>query len=338
MSAFHTAFDAFIKGEHPDEQTMQAVLSAMLSGEAKDSQIGAILLGLETVGITARDIEMGANMMRDHMLKIKVDADVVDTVGTGGDGHNTFNISTTVAIVAAACGAKVAKHGSRAVSSKSGSSDVLSVLGIDIDANAVAVATCINEAGVGFLFAPKHHSAMRHVAAARAGLGRRTLFNLLGPLTNPAGAKRQLIGVYDKKWCKPMAEALKGLGSTHAWIVHGHDGMDELTVTGKSHVVELRDGKIKSFTVHPDDAGLGTYTLEQLRGGSAEKNAEEMTDVLRGQKGAYRDCVLLNTAATLIVAGLAEDLKSGAQMAAQAIDSGKAITTLTQLARLSYSS
>ncbi|WP_017930583.1 anthranilate phosphoribosyltransferase [Robiginitomaculum antarcticum] len=337
MSVFNEAFDAFVKGKHPSEEVMTQVLQAMLSGRASDAQIGAVLLGLEIVGVTTSDIEIGAGLMREHMSPVKVDVEVVDTVGTGGDGHNTFNISTTTAIVAAACGAHVAKHGSRAVSSKSGSSDVLAELGVDIDANAVTVARCITEAGVGFLFAPKHHGAMRHVAAARAGLGRRTLFNLLGPLTNPAGAKRQLVGVYDKKWCRPMAEALQSLGSKHAWVVHGHDGLDELTVTGKSHVIELKDGKIRQFTVHPEQAGLGVYTLEQLRGGSAELNAQELSDVLRGQQGAYRDCVILNTAATLIVAGLVDDLSQGAAKAAQAIDSGAALQTLTKLARMSYS-
>lgn len=337
MSAFTVAFDAFVRGEHPSNEAMTEVLQAMLSGRASDAQIGAVLLGLEIVGVTTSDIETGARLMREHMTPVKVDVDVVDTVGTGGDGHNTFNISTTTAIVAAACGAHVAKHGSRAVSSKSGSSDVLSELGVDIDANAVTVAQCITDVGVGFLFAPKHHGAMRHVAAARAGLGRRTLFNLLGPLTNPAGAKRQLVGVYDKKWCRPMAEALLALGSTHAWVVHGSDGLDELTVTGKSHVVELNNGKIKSFTIHPQDAGLSVSTLEQLRGGSAERNAQELSDVLRGQQGAYRDCVILNTAATLIIAGKASDLIDGAAKAAAAIDNGAALQTLTKLARMSYS-
>ncbi len=333
---FKPIFKTLAKGEHPQQEDIHKALSAILAGQAENEQISAFLMGLEIVGITAEDITTGARLLRENMTPVTINADIVDTVGTGGDGHATYNISTTAAFVCAGAGAKVAKHGSRAVSSKSGSSDVLSALGVELDISPTHAGMCVEECGLGFLFAPNHHSAMRHVGKARAALGIRTLFNLLGPLSNPAGAKRQLIGVFDKKWAQPMAEALRDLGSTYVWIVHGEDGLDEITTTGKTFVTELKDNKITAFTISPEDFGIGRASLEDLRGGDREDNAESLAAVLNGKTGPYRDIVLLNAAATLLVAGIAQDMKDGIARAAQSIDSGKAFDALQDLIRLSH--
>lgn len=336
MSVFLTALNDFKAGRHPEPDVMEAAIVKMLGGDANDAQIAAFLFGLEIVGVRTEDLITGAKIMRQHMTRVKFDAPLLDIVGTGGDGLSTYNVSTAAAIVAAAAGAKVAKHGSRAVSSKSGASDVLTELGVDIDASPALVAQCIDECCVGFLFAPKHHSAMRHVAKARAGLAMRTLFNLLGPLTNPAGAEFQLMGVFDKAWCKPMAQALKELGTKRAWVVHGSDGMDELTVTGKSHVTELKDGKITSMTIDPKELGLGIYKLEDLKGGNSKTNSEKITALFAGEKGSYHDIVVLNSGAALYIYGAVESLQDGVNKAAQAIASGKAMSTLASLVRVSY--
>lgn len=333
---FKPIFQSFARGEHPEPEAIQKALSAILAGDAEDAQIAAFLMGLETVGVTVDDIKTGAQLLRDNMMPVTINADIVDTVGTGGDGHATFNISTTAAFVCAGAGAKVAKHGSRAVSSKSGSSDVLTELGVELDISPTRAALCVEECGLGFLFAPNHHSAMRYVGKARASLGIRTLFNLLGPLCNPASAKRQLIGVFDRKWAQPMAEALRDLGSTHVWIVHGEDGLDEITTTGKTFVTELKDSKISAFTLVPEDFGIERTNLEDLRGGNAEANAESLAALLNGMTGPYRDIVLLNAAATLVVAGLADTMTEGMAMATESIDSGKAFNALQDLIRLSH--
>lgn len=336
MSVFKTIFQNFIAGEHPSNENMEEALTKIFAGQSNDGQIAAFLLGLETVGVTADDIRIGAQMLRKHMTAVNIEGEIVDTVGTGGDGLSTFNISTASAFVCAGAGARVAKHGNRAVSSKSGSSDVLSALGVELDITPTRAAMCVEECGVGFLFAPKHHSAMRHVGPARAALGIRTLFNLLGPLSNPAGAKRQLIGVYDKKWRRPMAEALRDLGAEHVWIVHGSDGLDEITTTGKTFVTELKDGKIKNFTLSPEDYGIAKASLDDLKGGDASKNAESLIGLLQGKPGAYRDIVLLNSAATLLVAGLVNTMEDGIEMAAKSIDSEAAYNSLSSLIRLTH--
>jgi len=336
MNIFKTIFQDFIAGEHPSNENMESALSSIFAGNSNDGQIAAFLLGLETVGVTADDIRIGAQMLRKHMTPVNIKGAIVDTVGTGGDGLSTFNISTASAFVCAGAGARVAKHGNRAVSSKSGSSDVLSALGVELDITPTRAAMCVEECGVGFLFAPKHHSAMRHVGPARAALGIRTLFNLLGPLSNPAGATRQLIGVYDKKWRRPMAEALRDLGAEHVWIVHGSDGLDEITTTGKTFVTELKDGKIKNFTLSPEDYGIPKASLDDLKGGDARKNAQSLIGLLQGKSGAYRDIVLLNSAATLLVAGLASTLEDGIKMAEKSIDSEAAYNTLSSLIRLTH--
>ncbi len=336
MSVFKTIFAGFIKGEHPTPEDTRAALTAILSGNSDDGQIGAFLMGLEMVGVTADDIRIGAELLRANMTAVSIPGRIVDTVGTGGDGLATYNISTAAAFVCAGAGAKVAKHGSRAVSSKSGSSDVLTALGVGLDIPPGRAAMCVEDCGVGFLFAPKHHSAMRHVASARASLGMRTLFNLLGPMSNPAGAKRQLIGVFDKKWSKPMAEALRDLGSEHVWIVHGHDGLDEITTTGKTYVTELKDGKIKSFTIKPEDFGIPKAKIEDLRGGNSEVNAEAIMAILNGREGAYRDIVILNAAATLLVGGLVDTMEDGIERAKKSIDDGAAYKALAALIRATH--
>lgn len=333
MSVFKTIFAGYIKGEHPSANDTRAALSAILAGDSDDAQIGAFLMGLEMVGVTSEDIRIGAELLRDNMVKVSVQGRIVDTVGTGGDGLSTYNISTAAAFVCAGAGALVAKHGSRAVSSKSGSSDVLAALGVGLDIPPGRAAMCVEDCGVGFLFAPKHHSAMKYVGSARASLGMRTLFNLLGPLCNPAGAKRMLLGVFDKKWSKPMAEALRDLGAEHVWIVHGSDGLDEITTTGKTSVTELKDGKIRSFTINPQDYGIPKAKIEDLRGGNSEVNAEAIMALLNGRPGAYRDIVVLNSAATLLVAGVADSIEDGIVRANKSIDDGAAYKALSSLIR-----
>jgi anthranilate phosphoribosyltransferase len=303
----------------------------ILSGEASPAQIGSFVTALRVRGETIDEIAAGVSVMRANAMKVKTPTHVLDTCGTGGDGSGSYNISTAVALVAAACGAYVAKHGTLAQSSKSGSSDVLQALGVELNLSANALEQCINEVGIGFLFAPNHHAAMRHVAPIRKELGFRTIFNLLGPLSNPAGANRQLLGVFDKQWVEPLAQVLKKLGSERAWVVHGSDGMDELTTTGPSTVASLRKGEINVFEVTPEDAGLTRAKPEDLVGGTPEENAGAMTALLDGQIGAYRDIVLLNTAAALVVCHKAETLKEGVEMAALAIDDGGARTVLANL-------
>ena len=308
-----------------------AAFEIILSGAATPSQIGAFLAALRVRGETVDEIAAGVGVMRANALKVKVPTHVLDTCGTGGDGSGSYNISTAVAIVAAACGAYVAKHGNRALGSKSGSSEVLESLGVKLTLSPAALEQCINDVGIGFLFAPRHHAAMRHVGPTRQELGFRTIFNLLGPLSNPAGANRQLLGVFDKQWVEPLAQVLKKLGSERAWVVHGSDGMDELTTTGPSTVAELRKGEVTVFEVTPEDAGLERATPEDLAGGTPDENAAAMTALLDGETGAYRDIVLLNTAAALMVCNKADNLKEGAEMAALAIDDGGAKAVLGNL-------
>jgi anthranilate phosphoribosyltransferase len=271
--------------------------------------------------------------MRERMVKVKAPAGAIDTCGTGGDASGTYNVSTAAALVVAACGVPVAKHGNRALSSRAGSADVLAALGVNTDAEVSHVEQAIAEAGIGFMMAPRHHGAMRHVAGARVELGTRTIFNLLGPLANPASAKRQLMGVFAKDWVEPLAHVLGQLGSERAWVVHG-DGLDEITTTGPSQVAELRDGKVRCFEVTPEQAGLPKARLEDLRGADAETNAQALRALLTGAPGPFRDIVLLNAAAALIVAGRADDLRDGVKQAAQAIDSGAADAVLGRLAAI----
>ena len=309
----------------------------MMSGDATPAQMGGLLMALRVRGETVDEITGGVRAMRARSVKIKAPAGAVDTAGTGGDASGTFNISTAAAIVIAASGVPVAKHGNRALSSKSGSADLLVGLGVNIEADMALIERSIEEIGIGFMMAPRHHGAMRHVAPARVELGTRTIFNLLGPLSNPAGATRQLIGVFDSVWAEPMAQVLRNLGSERVWVVHGSDGIDEITTTSPTHVVELKDGEITSFEVTPEDAGLARAKPDDLKGGDGEHNAALMRDILDGKPGPLRDIVTLNAGAALVIAGLADELADGVSLAQAAIDSGKAKATLDGLVAISNS-
>lgn len=318
-------------GQSLSLEEAHAAFDIMMSGDATPSQMGGFLMALRVRGETVDEITGGAMAMRAKMVKIKAPDHAIDTCGTGGDASGTYNVSTAAGIVVAASGVTVAKHGNRALSSKSGSADVLTALGVEIDTPPDIVERAIGEVGLGFMMAPKHHGAMRHVGGTRVELGTRTIFNLLGPLSNPAGAKRQLIGVFAKEWIEPLAHVLKSLGSSRAWIVHGEDGLDEITTTATTHVAELRDGEVTTFEISPEVAGLPFAELSALKGGDAEHNAKALRGVLAGEKNAFRDIVLLNTAAALIVAERVDDLRSGVELAAKTIDSGAAVTTLERL-------
>ena len=303
----------------------------MMSGDATPSQMGALLMALRVRGETVDEITGAVTTMRAKMLGVKAPADAVDIVGTGGDASGSYNISTCASFILAGAGVPVAKHGNRALSSKSGAADVLQALGVKIDLTAEQVAKCIAEAGIGFMFAPGHHPAMKNVGPTRVELGTRTIFNLLGPLSNPASVKRQMIGTFSRQWLEPMAQVLKNLGSESIWVVHGSDGLDEITTSGPTSVAELKNGEIRTFEITPEDAGLARAKPEALRGGDANANAAALLDVLKGKKGPYRDVSVLNAAAALIVAGKAKDLKEGAALAAHAIDSGEAEGRLDRL-------
>lgn len=317
-------------GERLSEAESAAAFDIMMSGNATPSQMGAFLMALRLRGETIDEITGAARTMRAKALPIDAPPGAIDTVGTGGDNAGTFNISTAAAIVVAGCGVTVAKHGNRNFSSKSGSADILAALGVNLDADVGAVRTAMAEAHIGFLMAPKYHSAMRHVGPTRVELGFRTIFNLLGPISNPAGAKRQLVGVFAPAWVRPVAEVLGKLGSERAWVVHG-DGLDELTTTGTSFVAELNNGKVETFEVTPEMAGLPRAKLMELKGGEPAENAAKLRAMLDGEAGPLRDIVLLNAAAALIVAGKAKNLHAGVDLAASAIASGAAQRSLDKL-------
>jgi anthranilate phosphoribosyltransferase len=322
--------------ERPSEAAVEAALTSILGGGANEAQIAALLMGLEALGVTTQDVRAGTRVMRAHMVPAPIDFDVLDIVGTGGTGLHTLSISTASMIVCAGAGAKIAKHGNRAASSLTGTADTLSQLGVNLDITPQKAAKTIQAAGIGFLFAPNHHPAMRFVGPARKAMGIRTLFNLLGPLSNPAGAKRQLLGVCDDRWRRPMAETLRDLGSTHAWVVHGEDGMDELTTTGRSFVTELKNGQLTDFEITPEDYGLPRASLTDLRGGAPDVNAKALQDLLSGATSAYRDIVLLNSGAALYIAGLAGSPKAGITLAANSLDSGAAQKALDKLIKASH--
>jgi len=322
-----------VDGQVLSEAEAHAFFAACLRGEPSPSQVAAAVTALRMRGETVGEIAAFATAMRDAAATLDHPYDVIDTCGTGGDGQHTFNISTAAALVLAGAGLKVAKHGNRALSSKSGSSDVLSVLGVNLAATPAQQRLSLDEANIAFLFAPAYHGAMRHVGPVRAEIGFRTVFNLLGPLSNPASAKRQVMGVYDPRLLEPLAEVLGRLGATRAWTVHGQ-GLDELTTTGPTEVAEWKDGAVRRFTVTPDDAGLPRADIAALRGGDAEENAAALRALLAGQAGAYRDIVLLNAAAALVVADRAADLAEGVIQAAAVIDDGRAARALEELARI----
>jgi anthranilate phosphoribosyltransferase len=309
----------------------------MMSGEATPSQMGGLLMALRVRGETVEEITGAVTTMRAKMLGVKAPADAVDVVGTGGDASGSFNNSTCAAFIVAGAGVPVAKHGNRALSSRSGAADVLQALGVKIELNADQVGTCIRDAGIGFMFAPAHHPAMKNVGPTRVELGTRTIFNLLGPLSNPARVKRQMVGTFSKQWVEPMAQVLKNLGSESIWVVHGSDGLDEITTAGLTTVAALENGMIRTFEVGPEDAGLSRAKPEALRGGDAEHNARALLDVLKGMPSPFRDIAILNAAAALIVAGKAKDLKQGAMLAAKSIEAGEAEGRLDRLIAVSNS-
>lgn len=335
MPDFKTYLATIAEGRPLSSAEAEEAFGVIMSGEASAAQMGAFLMGLRMRGETVVELTAGARVMRAKAVPVKAPADAIDIVGTGGDGHQTYNISTATTLVVAGCGVPVAKHGNRAASSKSGTADALTALGVKLDIAPEDIARCISEAGVGFMFAPAHHSAMKHVGPVRTELGIRTIFNLLGPLSNPASVKRQTIGVFAERWVEPFAEALRNLGSERAWVVHGSDGLDELTTTGASYVAELNERKIRTFKVTPEDAGLKRASLDELRGGDPAHNAAAITRLLDGEQGAYRDIVLLNAAAALIVAGKVATLKDGVALAARAIDGGAAKDALSRLIAVS---
>jgi anthranilate phosphoribosyltransferase len=305
--------------------------NSMMAGEATPSQMGALLMALRVRGETVDEITGAVTAMRAKMLRVEAPADAVDIVGTGGDASGSFNISTCAALIAAGAGIPIAKHGNRALSSKCGAADVLQALGVKIDLTAEQVGRCIREAGIGFMFAPAHHPAMKHVGATRVEIGTRTIFNLLGPLSNPAGVKRQMVGVFSRQWVEPLAEVLKNLGAKRVWVVHGSDGLDEITTTGATNVAALEDGQIHVFNVTPENVGLDRATPEALRGGDAKTNAAALMDVLNGKKGAYRDVAVLNAAAAIVVADRTPGLREAVALAAQSVDSGAARGRLERL-------
>ncbi|ACB95083.1 anthranilate phosphoribosyltransferase [Beijerinckia indica] len=313
----------------------EAAFDQIFAGEVTPAQLGGFLMAMRVRGETVDEIIGAVTAMRARMVRVDAPTDAIDIVGTGGDGHGTFNVSTLASLIVAACGVPVAKHGNRAASSRSGASDVLSALGVRTGLDSAGVEACIRGAGIGFMMAQTHHTAMRHVASARVELGTRTIFNLLGPLCNPAGVTRQLLGVFSQAWLEPLAQVLQALGGKHVWVVHGSDGLDELTTTGPSFVTALEDGAIRSFTITPEMAGLPQATLADLKGGDPETNAAALREALGGKKSAYRDIALLNAAAALVIAAKAKDLKEGVLIGAKAVDSGAASAVLAKLVALS---
>ena len=312
-----------------------AILRAILRGEKTDSDIQSFLEALNADGLNSEHVRMGVEIMRENMTPVDIPG-AIDIVGTGGTGLHTLSISTASALVCAGAGAKVAKHGNRAASSLTGTADTLSVLGVNLAITPEKAAQCVKDAGIGFLFAPNHHPAMRFVGPARKAIGARTIFNLLGPMSNPARTKRMLVGVCDNKWRRLMAEAFAELDMEHVWVVHGVDGLDEITTTGPTFIYEVKAGQINEFTISPESYGIDLVSIESLRGGHPEENAAALTALLSGEHSDYRDIVLLNSGAALMIAGLAKDIPSGIDLAANAIDSGKAKDALRKLIEVSH--
>jgi anthranilate phosphoribosyltransferase len=308
----------------------------MMSGEATPSQMGGLLMALRVRGETVDEITGAVTAMREKMLRVRAPADAIDVVGTGGDASGSFNISTCAALIVAGAGVPVAKHGNRALSSRSGAADVLASLGVNIELPVEDISRCIEQAGIGFMFAPAHHPAMKNVGPTRVELGTRTIFNLLGPLSNPAGVKRQMVGVFSRHWIEPLAQVLKILGSESAWVVHGSDGLDEITTAGVTHVVALEEGEMRTFEIAPEDVDLARVKPEALRGGTANENAQSLVAVLKGAKGPFRDVAILNAAAGLMVAGRAKDLRHAVALAQTSVDSGEAHGRLQRLIAVSH--
>jgi anthranilate phosphoribosyltransferase len=322
------------QGEPLSEDEAERAFDIIMSGNATPAQMGAFLMALRVRGETVEEITGAARIMRAKALPIDAPPGAIDTCGTGGDSAGTWNISTAAALVVAAAGVPVAKHGNRALSSKSGAADVLAALGVNLDCDMALVKRALWENNICFLMAPRHHSAMRHVGPTRVELGTRTIFNLLGPLSNPAGARRQIVGVFSAHWVEPLAHVLGKLGAERAWVMHGSDGLDELTTTGSSAVAEWADGRVRKFEVSPEQVGLKRARPEDLRGGDAATNSRALRALLDGETGAYRDIVLLNAGAALLVAGKAERLQDGVRIAAEVIDNRHARHTLDRLVEI----
>ena len=312
-----------------------SAFESMMAGEATPSQMGGLLMALRVRGETVDEITGAVSVMRAKMLRVTAPADAVDIVGTGGDGSGSVNVSTCASFIVAGAGVPVAKHGNRALSSRSGAADVLAALGVKIDLSPEQVGRCVAEAGIGFMFAPSHHPAMKNVGPTRVELATRTIFNLLGPLSNPAGVKRQMVGVFSRQWVQPLAQVLKNLGAESVWVVHGSDGLDEIALSGPTFVTALERGELRSFEVTPEEAGLARVGGGALKGGDADANAVALKSVLDGRPSPYRDVALLNAAAALIVAGRAKTLKEGVELGARSLDSGAALGKLKQLIAVS---
>ncbi len=337
MTDLKPLIDKAANGMALSVEEAESAFDVMMSGQATPSQIGGFLMALRVRGETVDEITGAVRTMRAKMIKVDAPDDALDIVGTGGDGSGSYNISTCSAIVAAGAGLNIAKHGNRSLSSKSGAADTLAALGVNIEVSPEKISECIARAGVGFMFAPAHHAAMRHVGPSRVELGTRTIFNLLGPLSNPAGVSKQIVGVFSKDWVEPLAHVLKQLGSERVWVTHGQGGLDEITPTGTTWVCELKDGDVTSFELQPEDAGVKRWTLDDLKGGEPEENAAALLDVLNGAKNAFRDASIMTAGAALVVADKADDLKTGTVMAATAIDDGRALKTLEKLVEVSNS-
>ncbi len=337
-SMIREAIARVVEGQHLTMEEMTLTMEEITSGQATPAQIASLITALRLKGETVEEITAAARVMRDKAVPIKVargpDAPVlVDTCGTGGDQIHTFNISTATAFVVAGAGVRVAKHGNRSVSSSCGSADVCEALGINLDLSSEEVARSVDEHGIGFLFAPALHGTMKHAIGPRREIGIRTIFNILGPLTNPAGAEVQILGVFRKDLPGVMAEVLGKLGCRRALVVHGEDGMDEITTTGSSHVAEWHDGRVRQYKVHPEDFGIPVGTIDEIRGGNAEENARIILELFEGKKGGKRDIVLLNAGAALHAAGSADTIEKGIELARQAIDEGKAMEKLQAMIR-----
>lgn len=331
MSALKPFLTKAADGAVLDEQEAEAAFDAIMSGDAEPVESAAFLVALKMRGEASSELVGAARALRSRVLKVEAPIGAIDTVGTGGDHSGTFNISTAAALVVAACGVPVAKHGNRAATSKSGAADVLQELGVNLDVTPATVERSLREINIGFLFAQKHHSAFKNVSELRKQLGFRTIFNLIGPLCNPAGATRQLVGVYDRKWMKPLAEALARLGSERAWVVHGSDGLDEITTTGVTYAIEMHNGAFREFEITPEEIGLKRSMPEELKGGDAATNAAALRTLLHGRGGPYRDIAVMNSAAALVIAGKVTDLKAGAEMARNALTNGHAAKVLAGL-------
>jgi len=335
MDSFKPLIAKVAAGAQLTRAEAAAAFESMLSGDATPAQIGGFLMALRVRGEGVEEITGAVTAMRAKMLRVAAPEGAIDIVGTGGDGSGSYNVSTLAALIVAACGVPVAKHGNRAASSKSGAADVLTALGVKIGISPEAIERCLREAGVGFMMATTHHASMRNVGAARVELGTRTIFNLLGPLSNPAGVKRQLIGVFSSGWLEPLAKVLANLGSERVWIVHGGDGLDEMTTTAPTRIVELKDGEIRGFEVAPEDVGLRRVDPAELKGGDAAHNAAALRAVLDGARDAYRDIAVFNAAGGLVVADAARDLADGVAKAQHALDSGAVRATLDRLVTVS---